>query len=56
MRDQLKAVTDQLAASAAQADAAASQFQVPEANVALFNKYKDEIAQYAMTGLEAIGF
>jgi hypothetical protein len=56
VRDQLKAMTEQLGAAADQARAAAHQIDVPPANGELFNKHKDEIAKYAMTGLEAIGF
>jgi hypothetical protein len=56
VRDQLKAVTEQLGAAVEQANAASQQLEVPAANVELFNRYKDDIAKYAMTGLEAIGF
>jgi hypothetical protein len=56
LRDQLEALTEQIHQGTDQARAAAAQLEVPPENLELFNKYKLDIAKYAMTGLETAGF
>jgi hypothetical protein len=55
VRDQMKALADQLEQSAAQARQGMEGLDVPPANLELFKKYEAEIKLYAMGGLELLG-
>jgi hypothetical protein len=55
VREQMKALADQLEQSAEQARLGTEQLDVPPANIELFKKYEAEIKQYAMGGLELLG-
>lgn len=55
IRDQMKALAEQLEQSAEQARLGTEGLDVPPANLELFKKYEAEIRLYAMGGLELLG-